>query len=175
MEYNREDYGRQFGNTKTSDYLEMNPTAKVPTLIDGNLAIWESNTILRYLAARYAEHLTGTTPEERTEVERWMDFLLAAVNPGYLTGFKGAKLKSAERPAGFDTQVADLYAQMQIVSTHLEDREFLALGRLTIADIALGPIMGRCLNFPYDRPRMPGIENWFNGISARDAFKVATL
>jgi glutathione S-transferase len=173
-DYTREDYGRLFENTTTPEYLSMNPTAKVPTLVDGDTVIWESNTILRYLADTRAPEMTGATPAERTEVERWMDFVLAAVNPGYMAGFKAAKLDPADRPAGFDAQIADLHAQMQIVSAHLEGKEFLALGKLTIADCALGPILGRCLNFPYDRPSMPGLEHWFAGISARPAFKAAT-
>ncbi len=173
-EYEREDYGRLFENTKTPEYLAMNPTAKVPTLVDGDAVIWESNTILRYLADTRAHGLTGATPAERTEVERWMDFVLAAVNPGYMAGFKGAKQDPADRPAGFDAQIADLHAQMQIVSAHLEGKGFVALGKLTIADCALAPIMGRCLNFPYERSSMPGLEHWFDRISRRAAFKVAT-
>jgi glutathione S-transferase len=82
-DYEREDYGRQFENTQTPEYKAMNPTAKVPTLIDGEVVIWESNTILRYLAAADGDRLTGATPAEKADVERWMDFLLAAVNPGY--------------------------------------------------------------------------------------------
>ena len=173
-EYEREDFGRLFENTKTPEYLAMNPTAKVPTVIDGDTVMWESNTILRYLAATKAPELTGTNPAECTEVERWMDFLLAAINPGYLAAFKGAKLEPSERPAGFDAQLVDLHAQMAIVSNALDGKEFAALGKLTIADIAMAPIMGRCLNFPYDRPAMPGLEAWFERMSARDAFKAAT-
>ena len=173
-EYEREDYGRLFENTQTPEYLAMNPTGKVPTLVDGDTVIWESNTILRYLADTRAPEMTGATPAERSEVERWMDFVLAAINPGYLAGFKGAKQDPAERPEGFDGQIADLHAQMQIVSAHLEDKDFLALGKLTIADCALGPILGRCLNFPYERSSMPGLEKWFAGISSRPAFKAAT-
>lgn len=172
--YDREDYGRLFENTKTADYLQMNPTAKVPTVIDGDATMWESNTILRYLAATYAPQLTGANPAESSEVERWMDFVLAAVNAGYLAAFKGTKLDAADRPAGFDAQLADLHAQMKIVSEHLESKEFLALDKLTIADIALAPILGRCLNFPYDRPSMPGLEAWFERIAERSAFKSAT-
>ena len=173
-EYEREDFGRLFENTKTPEYLAMNPTAKVPTVIDGDTVMWESNTILRYLAATKAPELTGANPAECAEVERWMDFLLAAINPGYLAAFKGAKLEPSERPAGFEAQLADLHAQMAIVSNALDGKEFAALGKLTIADIALAPIMGRCLNFPYDRPAMPGLEAWFEQMSARDAFKAAT-
>lgn len=56
--YVREDYGRQFGNTLTEAYRKLNPNAKVPTLIDGDLVIWESHTILRYLAAVHGPTLT---------------------------------------------------------------------------------------------------------------------
>jgi glutathione S-transferase len=91
LAYSREDYGRQFGNTNTDDYRKLNPTMKVPTLIDGDVVIWESNSIMRYLAALHAPQLTGATPAERTYVERWMDWLLAAANPPYLAVFKDAK------------------------------------------------------------------------------------
>lgn len=172
--YTREDFGRQFENTKTADYLAMNPTAKVPTLVDGDTVIWESNTILRYLADTYGKELTGSTPGECTQVERWMDFLLAAVNPGYMAGFKGSKLEASDRPAGFDGQIADLHGQMNIVDAHLQGKSFLALGKLTIADMALAPIMGRCLNFPYERASMPALESWFASMSQRPAFQSAT-
>jgi glutathione S-transferase len=69
--YKREDYGRQFGNTLTDVYRKLNPTAKVPTLIDGDLVIWESHTILRYLAAMHRPALTGATPGERSRPLRW--------------------------------------------------------------------------------------------------------
>ena len=174
LDYEREDYGRQFGNTQGDDYLAMNPTAKVPTLVDGDTVIWESNTILRYLATTQAPDLTGATPAECTEVERWMDFLLAAINLNYVAGFKGSKLEPADYPAELPGQIADLHAQMQIVDGHLSGRTFLALDKLTIADIALAPILGRCLNFPYDRPSMPALEAWFAAISERPSFKAAT-
>src|SRR6516225_3216414 len=66
LPYVREDYGRQFGNTLTEAYRKFNPTAKVPTLIDGDLVIWESHTILRYLAAVHGPTLTGASAAERT-------------------------------------------------------------------------------------------------------------
>lgn len=172
--YERQDYGRTFQNTMTPDYLVLNPTSKVPTLVDGDVVVWESNTILRYLAALHAPGLAGATPAEKTQVERWMDFVLAAVNPGYLAAFKGAKLAPAERAPGYGEAVADLIAQLKILDGHLAGQSFLALGRLTLADIALGPIIARCLAFPLDRPAMPALEAWFAGIASRPAFKVAT-
>ena len=52
LPYTREDYGRQFNNTQDAAYLKLNPNGKVPTLVDGDVVIWESNTILRYLATK---------------------------------------------------------------------------------------------------------------------------
>jgi len=51
LKYAREDYGRQFNNTNTDAYRKLNPNMKVPTLVDGDVVMWESHTILRYLAA----------------------------------------------------------------------------------------------------------------------------
>jgi glutathione S-transferase len=172
--YTREDYGRQFENTQTAEYKALNPTSKVPTLVDGDTVIWESNTILRYLAASGGEHLHGATPAEKTEVERWMDFLLAAVNSGYLAAFKSAKLTPEQQTAENKEQVKDLVAQLKIVDGHLAGKDFLALGRFTIADIACAPVLKRCIDFKIDRPSMPDLERWVAAIAARPAFKAAT-
>lgn len=173
-DYTREDYGRQFENTQTAEYKALNPTSKVPTLIDGDTVIWESNTILRYLASSGGETLTGATPAEKTEVERWMDFLLAAVNPGYLAAFKGAKLTPEEQTAEYKDQAKDLIAQLKIIDGHLVGKDFLALGKLTIADIACAPILRRCLEFKIDRAALPNLERWIAVIVKRPAFQTAT-
>ena len=172
--YEREDYGRQFENTQTAEYKALNPTSKVPTLIDGDVVIWESNTILRYLASVGAPELTGATPAERTLVERWMDFLLAAVNPGYMAAFKGSKLAAEERAPDFDAMVKDLAAQCAIFDMHLKGKSFLALDKLTIADIACAPILKRCMDFKIDRPAFANLEAWVALMSDRPAFQTAT-
>jgi glutathione S-transferase len=141
--------------------------------VDGGTVVWESNTILRYLAAA-APQLTGETPAERSEVERWMDFLLAAVNPGYLAAFVGAKQKPEERDPAYADRVKDLVAQLGLIDGHLAPRPFFALGRLTIADIACGPILKRCAAFDIGRPAMPGLEGWLARLGHRPAFRKAT-
>ena len=104
LPYVREDYGRQFGNTLTDAYRKLNPNAKVPTLIAGDLVIWESHTILRYLAAVHGPTLTGASAAERTMVERWMDWLLGALNTPYVAVFRDAKKAPAERAGDFAAQ-----------------------------------------------------------------------
>lgn len=174
LRYSREDYGRQFSNTNTDAYRALNPNMKVPTLVEGDLVTWESNTILRYLAAAYQPALTGATPAEKTQVERWMDWLLASLNTPYVAVFKDAKKPAEERSADFSAQSTDMIAQLKILDGHITGKEWFALGRMTIADIALGPIVKRCLEFPIEKPAFAELSRWQKSIDARPAFAVAT-
>ena len=173
-DYVREDYGRQFNNTQTPEYKALNPNAKVPTLVEGEVVIWESNTILRYLAATRAKALSGSTPAETSEVERWMDWLLASVNALYLTMFKDSKKPAGERVSDYDAQAKELASLLALADAHLAGRAFFALGRLTLADIALGPILKRCLAFPIALPELADLKSWMARIEARPAFQAAT-
>jgi len=172
--YEREDYGRQFGNTQSDEYRALNPNAKVPTLVAGDTVIWESHSILRYLAAMYGPALTGANPAEKTDVERWMDWLLASVNSLYVAIFKDAKKPPEERGAEFAAQAKELVELLAIADRHLAGRDWFALDRLTVADVALGPIVKRCLGFPIDRPAFANLDRWLAALEARPAFRKAT-
>jgi len=172
LPYEREDYGRQFNNTQTPDYLRLNPNAKVPTLVDGKLVIWESNTILRYLAAKAKSPLYPTDPGQRSQVERWMDWQLASLNNPYLAMFREAKLEPAKRSADFANQQKDLGAQLSILDKAMG--KFVAGDELSIADMCLAPIVYRCLRFGVDLPELANVKRWDAAISAREAFKKAT-
>lgn len=174
LKYVREDYGRQFKNTDTDAYRALNPNMKVPTLIDGDLVIWESNSILRYLADKHKPALTGSTSAEKTQVERWMDWLLASLNTPYVAVFKDAKKPAEERGADFAAQSADMIAQLKILDGHIAGKDWFALGKMTLADIALAPIVKRCLEFPIEKPAFAELSRWQKAIEARPAFAVAT-
>lgn len=174
VKYTREDYGRQFNNTQTPEYKKLNPNSKVPTLIDGETVIWESHTILRYLSALHKPALTGSTPAEKTYVERWMDWLLASLNTPYVAVFKDSKNEPDKRAADFAAQNADLVAQLKILDGHIAGKSYFALEKLTLADIALAPIVKRCLEFPIEKPDFPELKRWLQAIEARPAFSVAT-
>jgi glutathione S-transferase len=171
--YTREDYGRQFGNTQTDAYRALNPNAKVPTMIDGDLVIWESHSILRYLAALHAPALHGLSPDDKTLVERWMDWNLGALNAPYVAVFKDAKNAPESRAADFGDQAKTLVEQLKILDGQLAKREWLALDKFTLAEVSLAPIVKRCLEFPIDRPALPALEKWQAAIDARPAFQVA--
>jgi glutathione S-transferase len=169
--YEREDYGRQFGNTGDEDYLSLNPTGKVPTLIDGDNVIWESNTILRYLCSKTGSELLPVDPAARSSCERWMDWLLASLNTNYLEMFKEAKKPEEERSPKLPEMSKALGDQLAILDGHLRANEWMGGAVMSVADIALGPICNRCLSFPVELPKLTSIHRWHKAICARPAYQ----
>ena len=73
--FDRIDAGGSFGVVNTPEYRAINPNAKVPTIDDDGFVLWESNAIVRYLAARYAPgSLCPGGLAERADADRWMDW-----------------------------------------------------------------------------------------------------
>jgi glutathione S-transferase len=173
LAYQREDFGRQFNNnTQSETYLKLNPNAKVPTLVDGDLAIWESNTILRYLATKSGRFMPAD-PGARTQAERWMDWQLASLNGPYLAVFRESKTAPAERSAGFADQAAAMGKELQILDGALAGRDWLGGKEMTVAEFCLGPIVHRCLNFGVTLPALGNVRRWYGQFADRPAFKAA--
>jgi glutathione S-transferase len=171
--YKREDYGRQFNNTQTEEYLRLNPNGKVPTLVDGEAVVWESNTILRYLSNKLAggAALYPSDPAARSQVERWMDWQLASLNAPYLGVFREAKKKEEERAAGFAADAKELTAHLELLEKGTAGRPWIAGEHFSIADICLGPIIDRALAFPVPLPAIPGVRAWRDRVVGREAYK----
>ncbi|HZT18968.1 MAG TPA: glutathione S-transferase family protein [Dongiaceae bacterium] len=171
--YRREDYGRQFGNTQDAAYLRLNPHGKVPTLVDGDTVVWESNTILRYIANTRSTSLYPKDPAARSEVERWMDWLLAALNAPYIGIFKEAKKPAGERAPSWAADAAELKAQLAILDGAIGGRPWIAGQEMSLADICLGPVLHRCLDFPIELPALDRLKAWRARLADRPAFRKA--
>lgn len=174
LPYEREDYGRQFGNTADPGYLSLNPHGKVPTLVDGDVVLWESNTILRYLATKSGSDLLPTDAAARAGVERWMDWQLAAINPLYMAIFKESQKPEAERRADLQADGDALGEQLTILDGAMDGHDWVAGSAMSVADICLGPIIHRCLGFPVALPKPARVWAWHERIAGRAAFKQAT-
>ena len=170
VEYVREDYGRQFGNTADDAYLQMNPTGKVPTLVDGDHIIWESNTILRYLCLTQNSDLLPGDPASRAQCETWMDWLLASLNSHYVNVFKESK-KAEEDRTEIEAMGRPLSDQLSVLEQHLGGNEWIGGDSFSVADIALGPICKGCLRFPIDLPALANTRRWHELISKRTAYQ----
>ncbi|PYH94528.1 glutathione S-transferase family protein [Aspergillus ellipticus CBS 707.79] len=145
-------FGEGKGTVKDPEYTSnVNPNGRVPALIDhdnGDFTVFESGTILRYLADKYdpSGKLGGTTVEERAEVNQWLAWQISGLGPyqGQLIWFLAFHEQAhGEKPgasvmARYQNEVERLRAVLEM---HLASgtRDHVALGRLTIADFALLP------------------------------------
>lgn len=172
LDYEREDYGRQFGNTG-GDYLKLNPNAKVPTLVDGKTVVWESNTILRYLANSNGGRFYPSDPAKRAFLEQWMDWQLSTLNAPYVAVFKEAKKAPDERPAGFEADAKEVRNLLGMLNAAMQPEGFLPGEGLTVADFCFGPIVNRCLDFPIDTSGLDTLAAWRKAIAERPGFRKA--
>jgi glutathione S-transferase len=174
IEFERVDVGGPFGGNQDPEYLALNPNGLVPTVKDGDLVIWESNTICRYLAAtRGGERLYPSDPARRTQVERWMDWQLAG--PGapmgtLLYGLVRSKPEQRDR-AAIEAARLRAAAAWEIVDETLSGRPYLAGAELSLAEIVLGTLVYRWHNFPIERPPMENLRAWYERLRARPGFK----
>src|ERR1700746_3166565 len=83
LAYERIDAGLHFGRNHEPDYLAMNPNARVPTMVDGDYVLWESNSVMRYLCMAYGKGtpIYPLEPKRRAAVDRWLDWTLSTVQP----------------------------------------------------------------------------------------------
>jgi len=174
IEFERVDVGGSFGGNRDPEYLSLNPNGLVPTVKDGELIMWESNTICRYLATtRGGERLYPQDPAERTHVERWMDWQLAVVGPPMGQLLMGLVRTAPEaRDAGaIEAGRRRALTAWMIVEDELKDRAFLAGEYLSLAEIVLGTQIYRWFTFAIERPELPKLRAWYERMRERPGFK----
>jgi glutathione S-transferase len=172
--YERVDAGGEFGVTREPEYLAMNPTALIPTIRDGGFTLWESNTIVRYLAAKYgAGSLWPEDPAARALAEKWMDYQLGTAWVAFRAAFLGLVRTPPEKrdPDQIEASLESTAKVLAILDTHLANEDYVAGADLTVGDIALGSTVYRWLNMEIERPEMPNLEAWHRRLSARPAYQ----
>jgi glutathione S-transferase len=167
LPFERIDAGAGFGIVQTPRYKAHNPNALVPLLEDGDFALWESNVIVRYLAAKHA--LGAFYPQDlrsRFDAERWMDWQQTTLNPAGREAFMQCIRTAADRrnPQAIATSVAATEPLLAMLDSHLAQRRFMAGDRLTMADIPVACEMHRWWGLPLQHPDHPNLRRWHDRI-----------
>lgn len=173
--FERIEAGGPFGGLDTPEYVAMNPNRQIPVLRDGDVTLWESNTIVRYLAARYGKGLIEADPVGRAQAERWMDWMLSELQPAMAPVLFGTvrKLPDYTDPAQIAAAVARAEAKIAILEEQLAGQPFLCDERFGVADITVGCGAHRWLNMPVERIGRPAVERWYATLMDRPAAKAA--
>jgi glutathione S-transferase len=174
LRHERVDIGGKFGGNKEAAYLAMNPNGLVPTLQDGDLTVWESNTIVRYLAARYgAGKLEPADWKPRALASQWMDWQLSVVGPAIFHAFWGLIRTPAEKRdmTAIKTSQDKTTDAMKILDAQLGKTQYVAGPAFSYGDIPVGIMCYRFVQLVPQRPPMPNLDRWYGLISKRKAFQ----
>ena len=159
----------------TDAHVPLNPNRLVPVLVDGELVLWESNTICRYLCTRHGgEALLPSEAAARARVEQWMDWQATDLNSAWRYAFMA--LVRASSTHTDSSQVAASAAAwnrlMGILDARLGDTgAYVAGAGFTLADIVLGLSANRWLMTPMDRPDYPHVAAWLDRLDTRAGWR----
>lgn len=175
LEHNRIDAGLTYGVVDTDEYLNMNPTGTVPTLVDGNKpALWESGAILRYLANNYAtESFWPEDPIARANVDRWaewskLNIALKFTAPIFWKVVRTAPSK--QDPDAIAAAIQTFDKQLDIAEAQLSMSHYIAGPELSLADIQFGHCLYRYFNIDIERKERPVLDAYFKSLTQRQAF-----
>jgi glutathione S-transferase len=178
LPHERIDVGGAFGKNKEAAYLAMNPNGLVPTLEEDGFFLWESNSIVRYLAAKYSPgSLEPVDLRERARASSWMDWQLSVASPAIFGMFWGLIRTPPEKRdyAAIDASREKTTAAMKILDAQLAKSAFVAGDALSTGDIPTALMAYRFRRLVPERSGFDNLERWFAGIEQREAFKQHVL
>ncbi|HEY6992386.1 MAG TPA: glutathione S-transferase family protein [Xanthobacteraceae bacterium] len=178
LPHERIDIGGPFGKNREPAYLAMNPNGLVPTLEEDGFLLWESNSIVRYLAAKYgAGTLEPADLRTRARAGSWMDWQLTVAGPALTPVFWGLVRTPAEKRdhAAIEAGKVKTMAAMTILDAQLGKSAYVAGETLTMGDIPVALMAYRFRRLVPERAGLDNLERWFTAIEQRPAFKQHVL
>jgi glutathione S-transferase len=175
VRYERIDAGLDFGKNDEPWYLALNPNGRVPLLTDGAFTLWESNTIVRYLAGKHGlGTLWPASLETRALAERWMDWQLSTlIRPVSIVFQTLYRTPPAERDAtAVARHAAEANRAVEILDRHLSTQPYVAGHAFTMGDIPVGTVVHRWLEIEgIERPALVAARAWRDRLADRPGFR----
>ena len=172
--HERRNVGGAFGGNTTPEFLSMNPMGRVPVIEDGDVTLFESQAIMRYLASVYGEDaFWPRDPAARAPVDQWMEWAKVNVVPicTYKVFWQLVRTSAAERDAAkVEEGVAELKGLMGIAEAQIAQHGWLAGPDMSLADIAFGTQLFRYFTLEFDRAKLPALRAYYDRLCARAGF-----
>lgn len=161
------------GSIDNAGYREINPTAQIPTLDDDGVLVRQSNSVVRYLARKYARDLLWPADDaEFAEANRWMDWQISDNHYNLRTVFWALIRTPPEKqdPEVIAEATAGLNKDMTLLNDHLGHSPYMAGSRFCMGDIPPGALAYRYFALPIERPSLPHLEAWYEVLQQRPAY-----
>jgi len=166
------------GDQKKPDYLSLNPNGAVPTLVDGDLVLWESAAICQYLADKFPDKRLAPpvgTPE-RGKYYQWIHYAMSGLEPAAVTIFLHTiQRPEADRvPALVNEAKQRLSAAVKVVDDAVAGREWILGSQFTAADVMVGSTLAWCQMMGMLGDQSPNAAAYLGRCAARPAFQRAS-
>lgn len=174
LECKRHDFGGAFGGNDTTEYLEKNPNGLVPVLIDGDLTLFESAAIVRYLGAQYGNsEFYPSDARARAELDKWAEWIKTTFSPLLLQNFFYPLVR--DNPAELDeAALSEASKEMARVATMLDDAlgegPFLGGDAICFADIVIGSMLYRYFTIEFERAELPNLSAYYKRLKERPSY-----
>lgn len=171
LPYEHENIGGPYGKNNEPAYLRLNPNGVVPTLIDGDFVLWESNAVLRYLCdAHGGEAFYPRDLRARARVEQWLDWQTSTLAAAMIPLFQ-AVIFQKRAPSDVPDAVAASEAKFAILNAALGETPYAAGNDLSIADMALGSYIYRWFHFAVGTAPLPHLRALYERLAQRPAYR----
>ncbi|MFK8328778.1 glutathione S-transferase family protein [Pseudomonas sp. BJa5] len=176
LPFAREDWGSGFQSTHSEAFLALNPNAMVPVIQDGDFVLWESNSIIRYLASRYGdEQLYPSAPQARARVDQWMDWQATDLNDAWRYAFLSLVRQSPahQDPQALAAACANWARNMTILERQLERTgAYVSGAAFSLSDIPIGLSVNRWMQTPLKRPELPAVHAYYERLNEREGYRL---
>lgn len=167
--------GGSYGGLDKAEFLALNPHGRIPVVQDGETVVWESQAILRYLAARYGQgRFWSEDARERALIEEWMEWSQTALQPDFLNGVFWGFYRTPEKERNWEAINASIERSNKhflLLNKHLEYRPFINGDSFSLADIPAGALLYRYFELEIKRPSLPRVEAWYQRLQTRPAYR----
>lgn len=179
LPYEAIDAGGAFGLVDEPHYRAMNPNGRIPVIEDDGLVLWESNAIVRYLAARYAPDSDWypADPVVRARADKWMDWTSTSLAEPFRHLFWGILRTPPEQQDWVAINAAHkACAQLlSIADQTLAQQNWLSGQAPGMGDIPLGSFIYAWFEMPIERPEMRHLRDWYERLQERPAYQAAVM
>ena len=163
-----------FNDSKTDEYLSVNPNGRIPALVDGDLTLFESMAINLYLTKKYAPSLYPTAEGDQAIAIQWSVWAISEIEPQQMQIViqKFFNRDNIDQSV-IDSATENLQRPLAVLNERLADRQYLLGDNFSVADLNVAGVMLLMQMIGFDLSAYPNIENWTGRCYSRDALKRA--
>ena len=177
--FTRHDLGENFGGLDTPEFLAMNPNGTIPVIKDGDLVLFESAAILRYLAERYGpKEAWPKDPITRTRIDMWAEWAKQGPSNRFTSPVFWRVVRTPierQNPSEISRAVDRFESDLAIAESQLAKHDWLAGDHITHGDFILGHVLFRYFTIKIDRRDFPYVRAYYDRLCARPAYQKAVM